>query len=89
VLLAERMRVDVFSLPFRVSDELIRLSACFGIACSRGRSPVVVLREAETALQAARSAGPESICCFGDGAQSCDTPSSFLFPSQGDEQLAW
>jgi diguanylate cyclase (GGDEF)-like protein len=49
--LAERLRVEVFSTPFHVSGEAIRLSACFGIAVSHGRSPVVVLREAETALE--------------------------------------
>jgi hypothetical protein len=33
---------------------------------SRGRSPVVVLREAELALQQARSCGPETIQFFGE-----------------------
>ena len=56
--LAERLRIEVFSSPFRVAGEAIRLSACFGIASSRGRSPVVVLREAEKALELARAAGP-------------------------------
>ena len=65
MILAERLRVDVFSVPFRVAGEAIRLSACFGIANSRGRSPVVVLREAEKALEWAKAAGPESIQCFG------------------------
>jgi diguanylate cyclase (GGDEF)-like protein len=89
VMLAERIRMDVFCGPFRVGGEAIRLSACFGISSSQGRSPVVVLREAEQALQWARTVGPESIRCFGDTAQSSDAPVAFLTSSSDDELLAW
>ena len=89
VMLAERLRVDVFCSPFRVGGESIRLSACFGIASSQGRSPVVVLREAEQALQSAKAAGPESIHCFNDSQYSSAAPVTFLSPSSGDELLAW
>ena len=88
-MLAERMRVDVFASPFRVGGESIRLSACFGIATSQGRSPVVVLREAEQALQWARSGGPESIQCFGDCQHLSNAPVGFLSAASGDELLAW
>jgi len=88
-MLAERLRLDVFCSPFRVAGETVRLSACFGIASSLGRSPVVVLREAEQALQWARAAGPETIQCF----EGCDRPApapvTFLSPTSGDELLAW
>jgi two-component system, cell cycle response regulator len=70
VLLAERLRIEVFGVPFAVGGESIRLSACFGIASSQGRSPVVVLREAEEALICAKAAGPESTQCF-DGCAPC------------------
>jgi two-component system cell cycle response regulator len=63
--MAERLR-GVFSAPFEVAGDAIRLSACFGIADSFGRSPVVVLREAEQALVCARTAGPEAIRWFDD-----------------------
>jgi diguanylate cyclase (GGDEF)-like protein len=89
VLLAERLRLEVFSQPFHVDGESIRLSACFGIAGSQGRAPVVVLREAEQALQWAKSAGPESIQCAGDCPASTAAPVAFLSPSSGDELLAW
>ncbi len=89
MILAERLRVDVFSVPFRVAGEAIRLSACFGIANSRGRSPVVVLREAEKALEWAKAAGPESIQCFGSPPQSTPAPVTFLSEASGDELLAW
>jgi len=78
----------VFATPFRVGGEAIRLSACFGIATSQGRSAVVVLREAETALGWARTAGPESIQCFGDSPQTDAGPVAFL-SSSGGELLAW
>jgi two-component system cell cycle response regulator len=88
-MLAERIRVDVFASPFHVGGESIRLSACFGIATSRGRSPVVVLREAEQALSLARTGGPESIQCFGDSAHALNAPVAFSSASSGDELPAW
>jgi two-component system cell cycle response regulator len=60
VSLAERIR-EVFSDPFCIRGAPVRLTAGFGVASSDGRSPVVVLREAEQALASARAAGPESI----------------------------
>jgi len=89
VMMAERLRADVFSTPFRVGRDAIRLSACFGIANSLGRSPVVVLRDAEQALQLAKATGPETILCVGDCPQPCAAPVSFLSPTSGDELLAW
>jgi two-component system cell cycle response regulator len=87
--LTERLRVEVFALPFHVAGESVRLSACFGIAVSRGRSPVVVLREAEKALEWAKAAGPEAIQCFGCLPQNAPSPVTFLSSSSGDELLAW
>lgn len=89
LMLAERIRVDVFSTPFHSGSNVIRLSACFGIAASHGRSPVVVLREAEQALQWARTAGPESIQSYGACSHPADAPVSFLSASSDDELLAW
>jgi len=63
--MAERLR-GIFNAPFEVGSKAIRLSACFGIADSLGRSPVVVLREAELALACARMTGPETIHWFDD-----------------------
>ena len=63
-MLAERVRMDVFAYPIPSYGESLRLSACFGIASSQGRSPTVVMREAEMALHRAQESGPESIQCF-------------------------
>jgi len=87
--LAERLRTVVFSTPFDVSGESLRLSACFGIAVSHGRSPVVVLREAEKALERAKAAGPESIQYFGSPSQPLPSPVTFLSATSGDELLGW
>ncbi len=65
-MLAERIRLEVFSAPFSLASQPIRMSACFGIAASLGRSPVVVLREAAKALQIAKAAGPGSLQGAGD-----------------------
>ena len=89
VTMAERLCAEVFAAPFRVDGEAIRLSACFGIASSLGRSPVVVLRESEEALQLAKEAGPESIQCAGECPRPVAAPVTFLSPSSDDELLAW
>jgi two-component system, cell cycle response regulator len=87
VLLAERLRIDVFSVPFHVASASIRLSACFGIASSQGRSPLVVLREAAGALQQAQAAGPESIQIFGGGEIVAHTPVTLFSPDINDEPI--
>lgn len=89
VMLAERLRTEVFCQVYRVAGESIRLSASFGIASSKGRSPVVVLREAEQALAWAKEAGPESIQCFGDQPLPEVSPVTFLSANSGDELMAW
>jgi GGDEF domain-containing protein len=88
-LLAERLRSEVFSAPFRTAGEVVRLSACFGIATSLGRSPVVVLREAEQALERAKAAGPESIQYAEESPQSAASPIAFLSPDSGEELQDW
>lgn len=61
ISLAERIRMEVFSAPFSANGASVNVSAGFGIASSEGRSPVVVLREAELEFENARASGPGSI----------------------------
>jgi two-component system, cell cycle response regulator len=89
MILSERLRSEVFSTAFHVAGEAVRLSACFGIAISHGRSPVVVLREAETALECAKASGPESIQCFNCSPRPMPPPVTFHSSTSGDELLAW
>jgi diguanylate cyclase (GGDEF)-like protein len=86
VLLAERIRNEVFGLPFSVGDRTVRLTACFGIAPSNGRSPIVVLREAEEALRIARACGPETIQCAAGLPQAQPAPVAFL---SADDKFSW
>ena len=80
-LLAERLRTDVFAKAFSIGNEAIQMSACFGIASSEGRSPVVVLREAELALKSAKETGPGSIRYF---APDQDVSSDTLNPPESE-----
>ncbi len=63
-LLAGRIREAILSRPFPVDQESTTLTASIGVAASRGRSPLVVLREAERALAEAKLAGKD--CVRGD-----------------------
>jgi len=89
ITLAERLRLEVFSTPYRIAGESIRLSACFGIAHSHGRSPVIVLREAEQALARAKQTGPESIQTFDGPQRPAPAPVTFHLPTSGEELLVW
>jgi diguanylate cyclase (GGDEF)-like protein len=71
VMMAERLRVEVFGDPFLVKDGQkqtvsVRLTACFAVCASRGRSPVVILREAEQTLAITKQSGPDTIRCTGE-----------------------
>jgi diguanylate cyclase (GGDEF)-like protein len=89
LVMAERLRADVFCAPFHVRGETIRLSACFGVAVSHGRSPMVVLRDAEQALLEAKDSGPETIQCFSGMPHPVAAPVTYLSSGSGDELVAW
>ncbi|HSZ16664.1 MAG TPA: diguanylate cyclase [Terracidiphilus sp.] len=86
MMLAERLRIDVFGPPVSIGPESVRLTACFGIASSEGRSPMVVLREAESALQRARDAGPDAIECFANRFEDDPDPAAFLHSGFDDQK---
>jgi two-component system, cell cycle response regulator len=88
VLLAERIR-ESFAEPFHVAGMAVRLSACFGVAASQGRSPVVLLRELEGALCLAKETGPESILSEADCPAAQSPPVAFLSATSDDDLLAW
>jgi two-component system, cell cycle response regulator len=58
--MAERLSF-VFRLELAAGNDEMRFTACFGVAGSGGRSPVVVLRNAENALRNARTRGSGSV----------------------------
>ena len=55
--LAGRIRTIMLRKPFDAGHDFITLTASIGLAQSRGRSPLIVLREAERALAAAKLEG--------------------------------
>lgn len=55
--LAGRIRTVMLRRPFAAGTDAITLTASIGLAQSRGRSPLVVLREAERALASAKLEG--------------------------------
>ncbi len=63
---AERIRVALAKKPFTVEGNEIFLTASIGIAGSLGRSPLVVLREAERALTLAKQQGQNTVRFFSE-----------------------
>lgn len=59
--MAERLRQHAFNSTIFAGGEELEVQACFGIAGSGGRSPLVVHRNAENALKTARLRGAGSI----------------------------
>ncbi len=55
--LARRVKRGILGRPFSAGSELLIVTVSIGISHSLGRSPLMVLREAEQALQLAKSAG--------------------------------
>jgi diguanylate cyclase (GGDEF)-like protein len=62
--MAERLRVRVLHLPFHTRAGSVAIRASFGVAQSTGRSPLIVLREAEQALDSAKQAGRDRVRFF-------------------------
>jgi GGDEF domain-containing protein len=87
VVMAERLRQDLFSPPILVGGESVGLRANFGIAGSAGRSPLVVLRNAENALRASRLRGPGSIerSCY----DAEPDPTALPIAMVDDKSLQW
>jgi two-component system cell cycle response regulator len=66
--LADRIRDTVLGPPFATDGEFTSVTASIGVAVSRGRSPLVVLREAERALAEAKLSGKD--CARGDAPEA-------------------
>jgi two-component system, cell cycle response regulator len=87
VVMAERLGQALFSSPIHAGGESVSLRANFGIAGSGGRSPLVVLRNAENALRNARLRGPGSIerSCY----DAEPDPTAFPIAMADDKSLRW
>jgi two-component system, cell cycle response regulator len=78
-LMAERLQQSVLEKPYHIERDIVHLTASIGIATSRGRSPLVVLREAERALGDAKLAGRNCVRCY---AQQAGTALALETPSE-------
>jgi two-component system cell cycle response regulator len=66
----------------RINDRIpVRLTACFGVASSGGRSPVVVMREVEQALAFAKQSGPDWVRSASESPMPAESSVEFAFPS--------
>lgn len=82
---AERIRLAVANRPFIVHGNEIPITACLSVAASSGRSPLIVLREAERALTLAKQQGPNSIHVAGEVTSiEAVSHASRRFPAQID-----
>jgi two-component system cell cycle response regulator len=85
-LMAERLNGEVFQVPVARGEGQVQFTACFGVAASGGRSPLVVLREAEQALMLAKTRGAGAV--ERNEADADPDPSVFI-PVIEDEALHW
>ena len=70
-IMAERLKSSILDKPYHIHRDVLSVTASIGLATSRGRSPLVVLREAERALGNAKLGGRNCIRSFG---QPVDAP---------------
>jgi two-component system cell cycle response regulator len=87
VSMAERLGQAIFESVVRTGAGEVQFTACFGVAGSGGRSPVVVLKNAQRALERARARGAGSIERSSYDAEP--DPATLLMPVIGDEALHW
>ena len=79
ILLGDRIRGSILARPFALDHDATTLTASFGVASSRGRSPLVVLREAERALAEAKLSGKN--CVRGNGPGRLDPGPQSMLPT--------
>jgi diguanylate cyclase (GGDEF)-like protein len=76
-MMAERLKQTVLERPYHVDRDILEMTVSVGIATSRGRSPLIVLREAERALGDAKLAGRNCIRSFGQQTDSAASIEAF------------
>ena len=69
----ERLRLSLARRPFTINGSDLHITASFGVAESSGRSPLIVLREAERGLALAKSQGRNCVRGFSPVADEMQT----------------
>src|SRR5271170_2497804 len=77
ILMAERLQNSVLEKPYHIHRDVLNVTASIGLATSRGRSPLIVLREAEKALGNAKLAGRNCVRAYGQQSE----PAPLLQPN--------
>jgi len=72
--MAERLQTSVLEKPYHIHRDRLSVTASIGLATSRGRSPLIVLREAERAIGNAKLAGRNCIRCYNHATSSATIP---------------
>jgi diguanylate cyclase (GGDEF)-like protein len=83
-IMAERLQNSVLEKPYHIHRDRLSVTASIGLATSRGRSPLVVLREAERALGNAKLAGRNCVRSFGQAIAS----SAAEIPPEADPAIS-
>jgi diguanylate cyclase (GGDEF)-like protein len=82
---AEKIRLAIANRPFAVDGNDISITACLSVAFSSGRSPLIVLREAERTLTLAKQQAPNSLRIAGESTSLVPaTPALRRFNAQID-----
>jgi diguanylate cyclase (GGDEF)-like protein len=63
---AESIRLAIAKRPFAMEGDEVFMTACLSVAVSSGRSPLIVMREAERALSLAKQQGRNTIRAVGE-----------------------
>ncbi len=87
-VMAERLQGLVLVKPYHIHRDVLNVTASLGIATSRGRTPLVVLREAERALGKAKLAGRNCIRCFTQQAKSSPENTAIENSSDSDSVIS-
>jgi two-component system cell cycle response regulator len=82
---AERIRQAIANRPFMVEGTEISMTACLSVTASLGRSPLMVMRDAERALSLAKQQGVNSVQVAGENkpVERC-SPALQRFPTEID-----
>ncbi len=81
------LQSTVLERRYHIHRDVLSVTASIGLATSRGRSPLIVLREAERALGHAKLSGRNSVRSFGQPRESAVLPETGD-PSESDSAIS-
>jgi diguanylate cyclase (GGDEF)-like protein len=72
--LAERCRQEIANVNVHVGREKVSITASFGVSdTTKANSPEMLLKQADEALYAAKNAGRNRVCIYGEVESSLST----------------